>query len=173
MSEPIQSIAQNNYILATQQEVSHDNTLSGNGTVDSPLGLSNETVLYSDLTGRPSYPGQYFDLSESPLNFEYIEVYLNGSTPSGSNNIANGYEKIPYIQMKTSNGLEFHKEFVGTVAGATSTVHDMGCGYSGTSGTRWTKWYGYSYNVANKTTDFNNNTHLNIWQVVGINRKAQ
>ena len=37
MSEPIQSIAQNNYILATQQEVSHDNTLSGNGTVDSPL----------------------------------------------------------------------------------------------------------------------------------------
>ena len=37
MSEQIQSIAQNNYILATQQEVSHDNTLSGNGTVDSPL----------------------------------------------------------------------------------------------------------------------------------------
>ena len=39
MSEPIQSIAQNNYILATQQAVSHDNTLSGNGTVDSPLGV--------------------------------------------------------------------------------------------------------------------------------------
>ena len=40
MSEPIQSIAQNNYILATQQEVSHDNTLSGNGTDDSPLGVA-------------------------------------------------------------------------------------------------------------------------------------
>lgn len=39
MSEPIQSIAQNNYILATQQEVSHDNTLSGNGMTDSPLGV--------------------------------------------------------------------------------------------------------------------------------------
>ena len=39
MSEPIQSIAQNNYILATQQEVSHDNSLSGNGTVDSPLSV--------------------------------------------------------------------------------------------------------------------------------------
>lgn len=161
------------FITSGAEIVNHDNTLSGNGTVDSPLGLNNETVLYSNLTGRPTSPGQYFDLSESPLNFEYIEVYLNGSTPSGSNNIANGYEKIPYIQMKTSNGLEFHKEFVGTVAGATSTVHDMGCGYSGTSGIRWTKWYGYSYNVANKTTDFNNNTHLNIWQVVGVNRKAQ
>jgi len=37
----IQSISQNNYILATQQEVSHDNSLSGNGTVDSPLGVVN------------------------------------------------------------------------------------------------------------------------------------
>lgn len=41
MSEPIQSIAQNNYILATQQEVSHDNTLSGTGMADSPLGVVN------------------------------------------------------------------------------------------------------------------------------------
>ena len=47
MSEPIQSIAQNNYILATQQEVSHDNSLSGNGTVDSPLGVSG--VIYSGV----------------------------------------------------------------------------------------------------------------------------
>lgn len=47
MSEPIQSIAQNNYILATQQEVSHDNTLSGNGTVDSPLGVAR--VIYSGV----------------------------------------------------------------------------------------------------------------------------
>ena len=39
MSEPIQSISQGNYILATQQEVSHDNTLSGNGMADSPLGV--------------------------------------------------------------------------------------------------------------------------------------
>ena len=48
MSE-INAIATNNYLLAAQQEVSHDNTLSGNGTVDSPLGVVpgyNETVLY-------------------------------------------------------------------------------------------------------------------------------
>lgn len=44
MSEHIQSIAQNNYILATQQEVSHDNTLSGNGTLDSPLGVDVSAV---------------------------------------------------------------------------------------------------------------------------------
>lgn len=76
MSEPIQSIAQNNYILATPQEVSHDNTLSGNGTVDSPLGVVpgyNETVLWEGncLTqGSDSV-----SLSESASNFEKIEIY--------------------------------------------------------------------------------------------------
>ena len=39
MSEPIKSISQGNYILATQKEVSHDSSLSGNGTVESPLGV--------------------------------------------------------------------------------------------------------------------------------------
>lgn len=48
MSEPIQSIAQNNYILATQQEVSHDNTLSGTGLANDVLGLSQQ--YYSGLS---------------------------------------------------------------------------------------------------------------------------
>ena len=34
-----ESIWNNNYILATQQEVSHDNTLSGTGMTASPLGV--------------------------------------------------------------------------------------------------------------------------------------
>lgn len=69
MSEPIQAILQGNYILATQQEVSHDNTLSGNGTVDSPLGL-NETVLWSgsDTTATQT-------LSENISSFEEVKVY--------------------------------------------------------------------------------------------------
>lgn len=134
------------------------------------LGID-ETVLYNNLTGRPTAVGSYIDLSESPLNFTEIAIYLNGSEPTGSNNISNGYEKVPVEQLSSSNGLEFIKEFAGVVAGSTTTVHDMGCGYSGTSGTRWTKWYGYSCNVQNKNVDFSNNTHLNIWKVVGIGRK--
>jgi hypothetical protein len=134
------------------------------------LGVD-ETVLYSNFTGRPTTVGSYIDLSESPLNFTEIAIYLNGSGPTG-NNIANGYERVPVEQLSGANGLEFIKEFVGTVGGSNSTIHDMGCGYSGTSGTRWTKWYGYSYNVQNKNVDFTNNTHLNIWKVVGIGRKA-
>lgn len=35
------AIWNNNYILATQQEVSHDNSLSGTGTTATPLGVVN------------------------------------------------------------------------------------------------------------------------------------
>ena len=38
-------IYQDHYILAEQQEVSHDSSLSGNGTVNSPLGVAG--VIYS------------------------------------------------------------------------------------------------------------------------------
>lgn len=76
MSENIKAISQGNYILATQQEVSHDNSLSGNGTLTSPLGVVpgyNETVLWS---------GDRFwwqdtsnlQLSDSPSNYQVIRI---------------------------------------------------------------------------------------------------
>ena len=74
MSDEIRAIAQNNYILTTQQEVSHDASLSGNGTVDSPLGVVhgyNETVLWS---GDIGYSGATAQLSESPYNFNKIGI---------------------------------------------------------------------------------------------------
>lgn len=49
MSDPIRSISQNNFILADQKEVSHDNTLSGNGTAASPLGVSDAVMVSSKL----------------------------------------------------------------------------------------------------------------------------
>ena len=71
MSEPIQSISQGNYILATQKEVSHDNTLSGNGTVDSPIGL-NRTTLFENASGTNGNTN--ITLSESISNFEYVQI---------------------------------------------------------------------------------------------------
>lgn len=50
MSDPIRSISQNNYILATQKEVSHDNTLTGNGTEDSPLSVVAEALYSAGIT---------------------------------------------------------------------------------------------------------------------------
>lgn len=57
------------FITEGAEIVNHDNTLSGNGTVDSPLGL-NETVLWSgaDTTATQT-------LSENITAFEEIKVY--------------------------------------------------------------------------------------------------
>jgi hypothetical protein len=83
MSE-INAIATNNYLLAAQQEVSHDNTLSGNGNVDSPLGVVpgyNETVLWSGswTPGNSTSPtNSAIQISESVNNFQYIKVITEG-----------------------------------------------------------------------------------------------
>lgn len=77
MSDPIRSISQNNYILATQQEVSHDNTLTGNGTEESPLGL-NETVLWSGAVTGSAFS---VTLSEDCQNFEKLQ-FIGGTNSS-------------------------------------------------------------------------------------------
>ena len=77
MSEPIQSIAQNNYILATQQEVSHDNSLSGNGTEVSPLGLATTGYVWQSASlyysANPTKATTY-TLSDNCSNYDKLEV---------------------------------------------------------------------------------------------------
>ena len=141
--------------------------------VDNTLVFSNdETVLYSDLTGRPSSPGQSITLSESPLNFKYIEVYLNGSTPTGVYNLANSYSKVSDDYITQVNTLMFNGDFIADSSYTSGTIWQMGCAYSGVSSTTWTKVYGYAHPITSYFSDwFTNNTHLNIYKIVGINRK--
>lgn len=77
MSEPIQSISQGNYILTTQQEVSHDNSLSGNGTVDSPLGFANHGYIWTSAslftTAIPTVNTNY-TLTDDCSNYDKLEV---------------------------------------------------------------------------------------------------
>ena len=72
-------IYQDHFILADQQEVSHDTSLSGNGTVNSPLGVVpgyNETVLWSGdsvITATSA-----INTSEPYRNFERLQIYGRG-----------------------------------------------------------------------------------------------
>ena len=76
-------IYQDHFILAEQQEVSHDTSLSGNGTVNSPLGADvdalkrllgiDETVLFSGT-------GASGNFSESLSNFKKVEFHLSDDT---------------------------------------------------------------------------------------------
>lgn len=77
----IESISQNNYVLATQQAVTHDESLSGNGTVESPLSVVpgyNETVLYENSAGLVLTNDPSITLAEDYKNFEYIRFYAKG-----------------------------------------------------------------------------------------------
>ena len=60
------------FITEGAEIVNHDNTLSGNGTVESPLGV-NETVLWSGTVGAVGVTSA--TLSEAFTNFEQIEVW--------------------------------------------------------------------------------------------------
>lgn len=63
------------FITEGAEIVNHDNSLSGNGTVDSPLGVVpgyNETVLYSSDVGTSAVT-----LSEPFTNFESIKLVHN------------------------------------------------------------------------------------------------
>ena len=81
MSDPIRSISQNNYLLATQQEVSHDNTLSGNGTEQSPLGVDS----------------QYMKLLEVSQPFT-----TNADNYTASATIPEGYKFLCWVNMRTN-----------------------------------------------------------------------
>ena len=90
MSDPIRSISQNNYILATQQEVSHDNTLTGNGTPESPLGVANssdETVLWEGENGELMSANNYtVNLADDPLSYNRIGIYGRPHENAGCQN---------------------------------------------------------------------------------------
>ena len=154
MSEPIQSIAQNNYILATQQEVSHDNTLSGNGTVDSPLGL-NETVLADNIPNDSTS----FTLSEKPSNFERIRIY---STKGPICEVQPSDSFLTWAcSWSVNNGNMFNR------------VYQV----SSSNGLSWTVGRVYGYHMAENSTivgDYGaSGWYLETKKIVGINRKAQ
>ena len=169
MSEPIQAISQNNYILATQQEVSHDNSLSGNGTVESPLSVVpgyNETVLYSGNSNITTGA-----LNEPATNFNYLKVsfaekasgaaYPGGQLVSdldineclAGNNINSACAGMSYHELGTNVALGLR----------------VGIFYL-TSPTSFS-----SYHVEKQTTSntaANNIGNMWVSKVIGINRKA-
>ena len=110
MSENIQSISQGTFtigqtsandssllvtknennvsILSTQQEISHDNTLSGNGTVDSPLGVTSGYIQMLSVNQPFTANSQnYVSTASVPDGYEFL-CWVNMCT--------NGFSEIFY-----------------------------------------------------------------------------
>ena len=78
------------FIVSADPYVNHDNSLSGNGTLTSPLGVVpgyNETVLWS---GNGTQTTGSLNLSESTSGFERIGISFFGDTSPQV-----GYQEFP------------------------------------------------------------------------------
>ena len=192
MSENIQSISQGTYtigesstndssllvtqnegdvsILQTQQEVSHDNTLSGNGTVDSPLGVVpgyNETVLYDNTNPTAVTSNTSVNLSESYLNFKELKLYIKASFGSTGNM---NYVVTTFVSQ--DNITE-----IGSIAmpNTQSTVLcDSNCYvfYSTEPLVCYIKSNGERVNIGVGSTNVTNDRGTRLYKVIGVNRIA-
>ena len=153
-------------------EVSHDNTLSGNGTVNSPLGVVpgyNETVLFN-TTNTSTINTLNYQLSESIYNFEKIGVFIK-RTPVpmqifDTNDISasNGLFNTNYISM--SDAFSTNEMYFFTTP--------WSIGSNGTVISATNKSFGVTFDLINvKFNCYKNNGTGPLYKIVGINRKAQ
>lgn len=152
------------FITSGAEIVNHDNTLSGNGTVDSPLGVVpgyNETVLFDN----DSNVSDTAKTSEVITNFEKVKLYFRHVQNTLNNYICYEYPS--------------------------SSVQFLACGgrsgetYPGTITWFFTSWQIGSDSktftrVASKyvalTTSISapaDSTNFRLVKIIGINRKAQ
>lgn len=167
MSEPIQSIAQNNYIL--QGTVATSAGIVGDGSTQNPL-RADETVLYNGSTSGTTGD---VNLSEEITNFERIcifysmnHAYLNGTYNFGGR----------WVQLDTAD-MSITKKF---------NINDFGC--DGTASNTLVIRSDV-YTVSNDMKTFvhdiatqmffngtswavNTTQHAIVYKVVGINRIA-
>jgi len=145
------------FITEGAEIVNHDNTLSGNGTVDSPLGVVpgyNETVLWEGdaVSG--------ITLSETALNFDHLKVKFRTN-----DNIS--FEDTVFVEQKEQFTLMGKYFWIGgntaylkistfEMNAARTTINVLGGADLG-FGTN------YVIGIGNK---------LYIQRVIGVNRKA-
>ena len=154
------------FITSGAEIVNHDNTLSGNGTVDNPLGVVpgyNETVLWSG----DRFTTGYRDLNESFLNFERLRFKIKTEDQDNW-----GYFEYPSVNTAQYFNASIHQIWPGTTA-ASWIKNGL---WVPVSETRISGNYQALQRIT--TGGISNNIQttgnwMGIYEIVGINRKAQ
>lgn len=154
------------FITSGAEIVNHDASLSGNGTVDSPLGVVpgyNETVLWSGSIGTNSSA----TLSEPYTNFERIRVAGTCGATVASNE---GYSDD--ISAQSLHELTLGSMTMNTTAesdGLYNIIEFMPCLFNGTTVTtkngRFLGYWGAKW-------QYQTNNNFALKRVIGINRIA-
>ena len=164
------------FITSGAEIVNHDNSLSGNGTVESPLGVVpgyNETVLWSAnlstlVTDRAS--GTNFNLSETTMNFEKLGVYFAKKWPiTGMNDLGYGYLEVPTNFLTTQNGNMLIDVCVR--GGGNNYVFHNATLLSGCNTNKITECGGFQQSNGPYTGTFVGTAYCHPYLFIGINRK--
>ena len=146
------------FITSGAEIVNHDNTLSGNGTVDSPLGVVpgyNETVLWSGSSTDNA------TLSEPITNFERVKVSFSH----------NGNSISEFQVSKVSDGVSCPLTIGPTFNNGYCSIYSQSWKFSNsttfTTAFKCKEWWGNIATVSSR--DSSNHTIYCIW---GINRIA-
>ena len=148
------------FIVSADPFVQHDTSLSGNGTVNSPLGVVpgyNETVLWSGNAGTANFP---LTLNEPLSNFESVKFYwkpwTDGSylnqTVSEFGTLYNTYTLHDTFLNTRTNSYFLMVDVIS--ANDTSLKNVSGC-----------------YNVIGSTGKTISQDGFAMYKVIGINRK--
>ena len=143
------------FIVSADPFVQHDNSLSGNGTVNSPLGVS-RTTLFENASGTNGNTN--IILSESISNFEYVQIDYSVWDDEKTTQIL-PVQSSQY-QLNTvwfDNGSNFyHFCDVLTISGTTYTL---------------IKAAFHNFNSTSITVDGDAKKFFKTYKVIGINRK--
>lgn len=149
------------FITEGAEIVNHDASLSGNGTVDSPLGLSNETVLWSGEQNVIGSTTATLNLLESATNFEKLIVYVVGSAQVGA---------ITAIDIVIVSDTNAYYTLSVSYSNNTANTLFVDCCILQINGTSFNVSKGFRKSI---TTGVSNDTSRGptIVKVIGVNRK--
>lgn len=152
------------FITSGAEIVNHDASLSGNGTVDSPLGVVpgyNETVLWSGEKYWWNSTGA-LNLSESVNNFEIIRIKAKDDWEI--------HEAYFYVPSNPTNN-QFDITLQG-VEGSKLVTKSSKFTFSGSS-IGLNSYFALELNSAKAMNIYTDRSYVQFQEVVGINRKAQ
>ena len=150
------------FIVSADPYVNHDNSLSGNGTLTSPLGVVpgyNETVLWSG-TPVASVSGNYITLSENITGFETIKVTM------GNDTWATVSEFPSYVN-------RFECQRIARDSQSYSIIDLAGLYKDASDPLKWVSQGGVRITFTGNAIQNTNLTGMFVRSVIGINRKEQ
>ena len=152
------------FIVSADPYVNHDNSLSGNGTLTSPLGVVpgyNETVLWSGSFTGAIGSNNYITMSEPLSSFENIEMVMGGNYKTHMKYDGNATDLQVFSPFVNAGQATVYAAMFRVSAGS-QNIYCQGCLRFGITGANVSNYAAINSREVGEVT---------VTKVIGINRK--